>query len=151
MPVFGLPKQTKNPEFKDVIFNMFCPEFKGYLSKPDNRAKYEYFKELANKRVRKSAFGTDWEMAMSYCIAFYLTEIIKSENENSPSLSKLADNSNPKGRLDSYTVGSLSKNYSFDSIMLTTEEALFWNQNKWGVKLFACAKTHGTLSMAVAI
>ena len=151
MPVFGLPKKYKNPEFKDVIFNMFCPEFKAYLSKPDNMAKYNYFKELANNRISKRAFGNDWEMAMSYCIAFYLTEVIKSENKGTPSLSKLANSSNPEGRLDSYTVGSLSKSLNFDSTMLTTEDALFWNQNKWGVKLFACAKTHGTLSMAVAI
>ena len=151
MPVFGLPKQSKNPVFKDVLFTMFCPEFKAYLENPENRAKYDYFKEQANKRIRKSVFGSDWDMAMSYFIAFYLTEIVKSENQGSPSLSRLANNSNPEGRLDSYTVGSLSKSYNFDSVMMNTEDALFWNQNKWGVKLFALAKNHGTLSMAVAI
>lgn len=151
MPVFGLRKNTKNPEFKDAIFLMFCPELKSYLENPDNQLKYNYFKSLANQRIKKVVFGSDWEMAMSYCIAFYLTEIIKSENEGSPSLSKLASSSNPQGRVDSYTVGSLSKSMNFESIMLTTEDALFWNQNKWGVKLFACAKNHGTLSMAVAI
>lgn len=153
MPVFGLPSvANNNPEFKDVIFDMWCPDFKAYLRKDENKVKYEYVKkELANKRIRKSAFGSDWEMAMSYCIAFYLALMIEAENQGSPSLSKLAESSAPKGRVDSYSVGQLSKSMNFDSIMLTTEEALFWNQNKWGVKLFACAKNHGTLSMAVAI
>ena len=152
MPVFGLPRNTKNPEFKDVIFNMWCPEFKKYLENPENKAKYEYLKtEFANKRIKKAIFGSDWEYAMSMCIAFYLTLIVKAENAGTPSLSRLAENSNPVGRVDSYSVGSLSKQMNFDSIMLTTEEALFWNQNKYGVSLFACAKNHGTLSMAVAI
>ena len=151
MPVFGLPRNAKNPEFKDVIFELWCPEFKSYLSKPENKLKYDYFKTLANKRIRKSIFGTDWEYAMSMCIAFYMTQVIEAENKGTPSLSKLAEDSGPKGRVDSYSVGSLSKSMSFDSIMLNTEEALFWNQNKYGVKLFACAKNHGTLSMGVAI
>lgn len=151
MPVFGLPRNTKNPEFKDVIFNMWFPEFKSYLEKEENRVKYEYFKQLANQRIKKALFGSDWEYAMSLCIAFYMTQVIRAENKGTPSLSKLAEDSNPKGRVDNYTVGSLSKSMSFDSIMLTTEEALFWNQNDYGVKLFACAKTHGTLTMAVAI
>lgn len=152
MPVFGLPKNTKNPVFKDVIFEMWCPEFKAYLQKPENKVKYEYLKtEFANKRVKKALFGSDWEYAMSMCIAFYLTLIVKAEQSASPSLSRLAENSRPEGRVDSYSVGSLSKQMNFDSIMLNTEEALFWNQNKYGVALFACAKTHGTLSMAVAV
>lgn len=152
MPVFGLRSADSNPEFKDVIFDMWCPEFKAYLKKPENKAKYEYVKkELADKRIKKRAFGSDWEMAMSYCIAFYLALMIEAENQGTPSLSRLADTLGPKGRVDSYSVGQLSKSMNFESIMLTTEEALFWNQNKYGVKLFACAKNHGTLSMAVAI
>lgn len=152
MPVFGLPKNTRNPEFKDVIFSMWCPEFKAYLEKPENKAKYEYIKNnLANKRIKKAMFGSDWEYAMSMCIAFYLALMVEAENAGSPSLSRLAENSNPKGLVNSYTVGSLSKSMDFEKIMLTSEEAMFWNQNKYGVKLFACAKNHGTLTMAVAV
>lgn len=152
MPVFGLPSNKSNPEFKDVIFEMWCPEFKAYLRKPENKVKYEYVKkELANKRVKKSCFGSDWEYAMSMCIAFYLALMIEAENKGTPSLSRLAEDLSPKGRVDSYSVGQLSKSMNFESTMLTSEEALFWNQNKYGVKLFACAKTHGTLTMAVAI
>lgn len=150
MAVYGLPKRHTNPSFDDCIFLMFFPNFKAYLNKDVNKEKYNYFKNLANKRIAKSRFGVDWELAMSLCIAFYLALVIKQENKGSQSLSKLADDLNPSGRVDSYSVGNLSKNLSFDSTMLVSEEALFWNQNDYGVKLFALAKNKGTLSMAVA-
>lgn len=151
MAVFGLPKKANNPVFRDELFCMFFPNFTSYLKKDVNKAKYEYFKDLANKRIAKSRFGVDWEMAMSLCIAFYMTTVIEQENKGSQSLSKLADSSAPKGRVDSYSVGSLSKSMSFDSVMLVSEEAMFWNQNEYGVKLFALAKNKGTLTMLVAI
>ena len=151
MAVYGLPKSSKNPEFSDPLFLMFFPNFKAYLSKDNNKDKYNYFKDLANKRIMKSRFGTDWELAMSLCIAFYLGLIVEQENKGSQSLSNLAGSLAPQGRVDSFSVGSLSKSMNFDSVMLTSEEAMFWNQNDYGVKLFALAKTKGTLTMVVAI
>jgi hypothetical protein len=151
MPVYGLPKTGTNPEFKDALFLMFFPNFKSYLSREVNKDKYNYFKSLANQRIFKSRFGTDWELGMSLCIAFYLGLVVEQENKGSQSLSKLADNLQPVGRVDSYSVGSLSKSMSFESVMLVSEEAMFWNQNDYGRRLFALAKTKGTLTMAVAI
>lgn len=151
MPVFGAPKKTKNPEFKDEIFFMYFPNFKAYLSKEVNMDKYNYFKSLANTRVSKAQFGSDWELGMSLCIAFYLGLVIEQENKGSQSLSRLAEDLQPKGRVDSYSVGSLSKSMNFDSVMLNSEEAMFWNQNDYGRRLYALAKTKGTLTMMVAI
>lgn len=151
MPVYGAPRKTENPEFQDPLFLMFFPNFKAYLSKEINKDKYLYFKGIANKKVSKAQFGTDWEYAMSLCIAFYLGLLIEQENKGSQSLSKLADDLSPKGRVDSYSVGSLSKSMSFDSVMLNSEEAMFWNQNDYGRRLYALAKTKGTLTMMVAI
>lgn len=151
MPVFGLPKKARNPEFNDALFLMFFPNFKAYLSREINKDKYNYFKDIANKRIAKQRFGTDWELGMSLCIAFYLGLLVEQENKGSQSLSKLSDDLSPKGRVDSYSVGSLSKSMSFESVMLVSEEAMFWNQNDYGRRLFALAKTKGTLTMAVAI
>ncbi len=151
MPVFGLPKTYTNPEFNDTLFLMFFPNFKSYLTKEVNKDKYNYFKSLANKRIAKNRFGTDWELGMSLCIAFYLGLVVEQENKGSQSLSKLADGLQPIGRVESYSVGSLSKSMTFDSVMLNDENALFWNQNDYGRRLYALAKTKGTLSMAVAI
>lgn len=151
MAVYGLPKSYKNPPFKDELFLMFFPNFKAYLNREVNKAKYDYFKSLANARISKKRFGIDWDLAMSLCIAFYLGLVIKEENKGSQSLSRLANNLNPEGRVDSYSVGSLSKSMNFESTMLTEESALFWNQNKYGVRLYALAKNKGTLTMAVAI
>jgi hypothetical protein len=88
---------------------------------------------------------------MSLCIAFYMGLVVEQENKGSQSLSKLADGLQPVGRVESYSVGSLSKSMTFDSVMLNDENALFWNQNDYGRRLYALAKTKGTLSMAVAI
>lgn len=151
MAVYGLPKSRKNPEFKDELFLMFFPNFKAYLKKDINKDKYNYFKDIANKRIVKARFGTDWELGMSLCIAFYMGLVIEQENKGSQSLGNLANNLQPVGRVESYTVGSLSKSMTFDSVMLVSEEAMFWNQNDYGRRLFALAKTKGTLTMVVAI
>lgn len=149
--IIGLQKKSKNPAFEFKVFLMFFPNFKSYLSKPENLEKYNYFLDLANKRISKANFGTDWELAMSLCIAFYLGLVIEQENKGSQSLSRLAEGLSPQGRVDSYSVGNLSKNMSFDSVMLDEEDALFWNQNDYGRRLYALAKTKGTLTMMVAI
>lgn len=150
MAVYGLRKRYKNPEFDDNIFCMFFPNFKNYLSKEVNKDKYNYFKKLANERIAKNIFGLDWEYAMSLCIAFYIGLVVEQENKGSQSLAKLADGLSPVGRVDSYSVGSLSKSMSYDSVMLNSEEAMFWNQNDYGRRLFALAKNKGTLTMLVA-
>lgn len=151
MPIIGLQKKSKNPEFNQKVFLMFFPNFKAYLSKEENQEKYNYFLDLADKRISKSNFGTDWELAMSLCIAFYLGLVIEQENKGSQSLSRLAEGLGIQGRVNNYSVGSLSKSMDFDSVMLSDEDALFWNQNDYGRRLYALAKTKGTLTMMVAI
>lgn len=151
MPVYGLPKRYKNPPFDDCLFLMFFPNFKSYLNKEVNKEKYNYFKRLANERIAKNRFGVDWEYAMSLCIAFYMGLVIEQENKGTQSLGRLAEGMQPKGRVESYSVGNLSKSMNFDGVLLNSEEAMFWNQNEYGIKLYALAKNKGTLSMAVAI
>ena len=103
-----------------------------------------------NNKIFKSIYGSDWELAMSYAIAHYLTLI--SNQEQSPSgdtLQGIAGGGSIKGVLSSASVGGFSKTYDIDKTILSEDEALFWNQTSYGAALMALLKTKAVSSIMV--
>lgn len=142
MALIGIQLNKENPEFTSNDFRFWMPQFSGYLDTPDGELAFTKFHTLANKKVYKSIFGSDWELAMSYCIAHYIT--LRAQMLQSPagdSLEKIAGGGTTKGVLTSMTVGDFSKSYDIDKTMSSEDEAKFWNQTSYGTSFWALLKS----------
>lgn len=111
---------------------------------------YNQLYNVANHKIFKSIYGTDWQLAMSLCIAHYLTLI--ADQLQAPSgntLQGIAGGGVTKGVLASMQVGAFSKTYSLEKTMVGEDEAMFWNQTSYGAELMALLKTKGVPSIMV--
>ena len=111
---------------------------------------FEKLYSLCNNKIFKSIFGSDWELAMSYGIAHYLTLISSQiQSPQGDTLEGISGGGRMNGVLSSMTVGSFTKTYDLDKTMITEEESAFWNQTKYGVALMALLKTKAIPSIMV--
>lgn len=150
MAIIGIQLNKDNPEFTASDFTFWMPQFAQYIDTEEGLTGFDKLKTIANGRIFKSIFGSDWELAMSYCIAHYFTLIGQQTQAPSGStLASIAGGGTPKGVLGSMSVGSFSKSYEFDKTMVTSEEALFWNQTSYGAQLMALYKTKAVPSIFV--
>lgn len=150
MSVIGIQLDTKNPEFTKCDFTFWMPQFTKFLNTSEGESYFEKLYKLADKKIYYSIFGSDWELAMSYCIAHYLTLI--AQQQQAPvgnSLSEIAGGGTVKGVLSSMSVGSFSKSYDLGKTMLEENEAMFWNQTSFGAQLMALLKTKAIPSIFV--
>ena len=142
MSVIGIQLDTKNPEFTKCDFSLWMPQFKQFLATQEGEKYFDKLYKLANNKIFYSIFGSDWELAMSYCIAHYLTLI--AQQQEAPvgnTLQEIAGGGTTKGVLSSMSVGSFSKSYDLGKTMLEEDEAMFWNQTSYGTSLMALLKT----------
>lgn len=150
MAIIGIQLDRKNPEFTKCDFAFWMPQYKAFLDTQEGETYFNKLYSLVNEKIYKSIFGSDWELAMSYAIAHYLTLIANQEAAPSGNtLQGIAGGGTTKGVLSSMTVGGFSKTYDIDKTMLSENEAMFWNQTSYGSALMALLKTKAVPSILV--
>lgn len=118
--------------------------------KSDGEETFNQLYAIANRKIFKSIYGSDWMYAMSLCIAHYLTLIANQmQTPSGNSLESIAGGGTTKGVLASATIGGFSKSYDIDKTMSNVEEAKFWNQTSYGTSLWALLKTKPIPSIMV--
>ena len=148
--IFGTQIDKKNPPFTIKDFTFWMPQFKEYMETEEGQTSFDNLYTIANGKIFESIYGIDWKLAMSYCIAHYLTLIAQQTTSPSGStLSEIAGGGVTRGVLSSASIGNFSKDYDLDKTMLSTEEAMFWNQTSYGASLMALLKTKAVPSMFV--
>lgn len=152
MPIMGLELNRENPVFKITDFTLWMPQFKEYMKTDDGVQYFNKLHTVANNKIFYSIYGSDWELAMSYCIAHYLTIIAQQVQSPSGSmLSQIAGGGVHKGILSGASIGGFNKQLDFDKTMINSDDAKFWNQTSYGSNLMALYKTKAVPSIFVVI
>jgi len=150
MALIGVTINKENPEYTKADFTFWMPQFANFMSTEEGQRYFDKLYPMANNKIFYSIFGTDWELAMSYCIAHYATLI--SQQQQTPSgdsLASIAGGGATKGVIASATIGGFSKSYDLTKTMLDSADALFWNQTSYGTSLMALLKTKAIPSIFV--
>ena len=149
MALIGIQLDRTNPAFSSEDFVFWMPQYAKFIATEDGQRYFNKIYSLVNNKIFKSIFGSDWELAMSYGIAHYLTLIANQiEAPSGDTLQGIAGGAT-HGVLSSMTVGSFSKTYELDKSMVSENEALFWNQTSYGAALMALLKTKALPSILV--
>lgn len=150
MAIVGISLDRKNPSFTADDFTFWMPQFTNYIATPEGQKAFNKIYALANDRIFYSIFGVDWELAMSYAIAHYLTLIgQQSQAPSGSTLGEVAGGGVIRGVLASASVGEFNKSYDLSKTMLDTPDAFFWNQTSYGAALMALLKTKAIPSIFV--
>lgn len=150
MAIVGIYTDRKNPEFTKCDFTLWMPQFTKFLDTDQGDKYFNKLYTLANSKIFKSIYGEDWELAMSYCIAHYLTIIARQmEAPAGSDLMSIAGGGVQKGVMSNATVGSFNVTYSLDQTNISEDEAKFWNQTSYGAQLMALLKTKSVASIMV--
>lgn len=150
MALIGIQLDRTNPVFTINDFTFWMPQFKKYMLTDDGISAFNNLYEIANNKIFKSIFGTDWKLAMSLCIAHYLTLIANQlQAPSGDTLETIAGGGNFKGVLSSASVGGFSKSYDIDKTLISEDESKFWNQTSFGASLMALLKTKAVPSILV--
>lgn len=150
MAIIGIQTDRTNPPFTVADFTFWMPQFKQFMETDEGQIMFDNLYEIANNKIFKSIYGSDWKLAMSYCIAHYATLI--GQQEQTPvgdTLDSIAGGGTTKGVLSSMTVGGFSKTYDIDKTMSSENEAMFWNQTSYGSALWTLLKTKPVASIFV--
>lgn len=149
MAIIGIQLNRKNPPFTSADFTFWMPQFKNYVATEDGETAFNNLYEIANNKIFKSIYGTDWKYAMSLCIAHYLTLIANQvQAPSGDTLSGIAGGAT-HGVLSSMNIGAFSKSYELGMTMVSEQEAMFWNQSSYGASLIALLKTKAVPSIFV--
>lgn len=150
MAVIGIQTNKKNPDFSIDDFCLWMPQYTKFMETDEGKRYFNKLYPLVNNKIFKSIFGTDWELAMSYAIAHYLTLIANQlQAPSGSSLQEISGGGTTKGVLSSMSVGEFSKTYDLGKTMLSEDEAMFWNQTSYGAALMALLKTKPIASVLV--
>ena len=148
--IIGIDTDRNNPAFTSSDFLFWMPQYTKFLATEQGLTMFNKLYPIANNKVFKSIFGTDWEYAMSLCIAHYMTLI--AENMQAPSgssLETIAGGGVVTGILSQASVGGFSKSYDFDKTLMADDSAKFWNQTKWGAMFMSLLETKSVATMMV--
>lgn len=149
MAIIGVQLNTTNPTFTVDDFTFWMPQYAKFMATAEGQRHFDKIYTLVNNKIYKSVFGADWELAMSYAIAHYLTLIANQlQAPAGDTLQGIAGGAT-KGVLTSMSVGGFSKTYDIDKTMLSENESLFWNQTSFGSALMALLKTKALPSIFV--
>lgn len=149
MALIGIQLDRTNPAYTKADFTFWMPQFKNYIDTEDGEVAFNNLYEIANAKIFKSIYGSDWKLAMSLCIAHYLTLI--ANQVQAPAGDTLAGiaGGQTHGVLSDMSVGAFSKHYDLSKTMVNENEALFWNQTSFGAELMALLKTKAVPSILV--
>lgn len=149
MAIIGIQLDRENPEFTINDFIFWLPQYSAFMQTEDGERHFNKIYPIVNAKIFKSIFGADWELAMSYAIAHYLTLIaMQKQAPAGETLQGIAGGAT-HGVLSSMSVGAFSKTYELGMTMVDEEEALFWNQTSFGAALMALLKTKAIPSIMV--
>jgi hypothetical protein len=149
MAIIGIQIDRTNPEFTASDFTFWMPQYSNYIATQEGTAAFNKIYSIVNQKIFKSIFGSDWELAMSYGIAHYLTLIANQLQAPSGNTLQGIAGGMTHGVLSSATVGSFSKSYDLNKTMVSEDDALFWNQTSFGSALMALLKTKAVPSIMV--
>lgn len=150
MAIIGIQLDRTNPEFTLDDFLFWMPQFRQFMSTMEGERHFNKLYTVVNAKIFKSIFGTDWELAMSYAIAHYLTLISEQlQAPAGPTLNTISGGGVTRGVLSSMSIGAFSKSYDLGRTMIDEEEAAFWNQTSYGAALMALLKTKAVPSIMV--
>lgn len=151
MAIIGIETDRQNPTYTIDDYIYWIPEMEQYMRTKDGTKDFNKLYPMANERIYYSIFGVEWEMAMSYCIAHYL--VLRGSGLSRPRGSTLESATGSVGAvtgvITGMSVGGFSKNYDYSLTIKGEDEALFWNQTQYGVKLYALMKTKSVASIFV--
>lgn len=149
MAIIGIQLDRENPTFTVDDFTFWLPQYTAFMQTQDGQRYFNKIYPIVNAKIFKSIFGSDWELAMSYAIAHYLTLIaMQMQAPAGDTLQGIAGGAT-HGVLSSMSVGAFSKTYELGMTMVDEEEALFWNQTDFGAALMALLKTKAIPSIMV--
>lgn len=144
MAIIGIGLDRENPEYTINDLKFWMPQMKNYLNTQEGQTAFSNLYPIANSKIFYSIYGPDWKLAMSLCIAHYLTLLAMLEEAPAgDSLSSIAGGQATRGLIDSASVGSFSVNYAIDKTTVDTEEAKWWNLTTFGSQLMALLETKG--------
>lgn len=150
MAIIGITLDRDNPEFTKADFTFWMPQYKAYMNTEDGTTAFENLYPIANDKIFYSIYGTDWKLAMSLCIAHYLTLIANQLGTPAgDTLAGIAGGGNYKGILQTASIGNFSKTYELSATLVEEDEAKFWNQTSFGAELMALLKTKAIPSIMV--
>lgn len=149
MAIIGIQLSRENPEFTAEDFVFWMPQYTNFIQTAQGQTYFNKIYELVNNKIFKSIFGSDWELAMSYAIAHYLTLIAQQMQAPSGDTLQGIAGGATHGVLSSMSIGDFSKSYELDKTMVQDDEALFWNQTSYGAALMALLKTKGIPTIMV--
>ena len=150
MAIIGITINRTNPEFTIDDFVFWMPQYAKFMATEQGQKYFNKLYNVANNKVFKSIFGTDWELAMSYCIAHYLAIIANRLGAPAgDTLEGIAGGGATQGVLSSASVGGFSKSYDIDKTISQDDEAKFWNQTSYGQAYWALLKTKAVPTMMV--
>lgn len=149
MAIIGIQLSRENPEFTAEDFVFWMPQYTNFIQTTQGQTSFNKIYELVNNKIFKSIFGSDWELAMSYAIAHYLTLIAQQMQAPSGDTLQGIAGGATHGVLSSMSIGDFSKSYELDKTMVQEDEALFWNQTSYGAALMALLKTKGIPTIMV--
>ena len=150
MAIIGIQTDRKNPSFTVADFTFWMPQFKQFMETDEGQTMFDNLYEIANNKIFKSIYGSDWKLAMSYCIAHYATIIAQQQQAPSGStLAEVAGGGVTRGVLSSMSIGEFSKTYDIDKTMVSSDDAMFWNQTSYGAALMTLYKTKAVPSIFV--
>lgn len=144
MAIIGINLNRDNPEYTIDDLKFWMPQMKNYLATQEGITAFNNLYPIANNKIYYSVYGSDWKLAMSLCIAHYLTLIaMLSEVPSGDSLSEIAGGQATRGPIDSASVGSFSVSYAIDKTMVDKDEDKWWNLTTFGSQLMALLETKG--------
>ena len=149
MAIIGIQINKENPPFSKEDFMFWMPQFTNFLGTSQGEVAFNNLYEIANAKIFKSIYGSDWKLAMSYCIAHYLTLIANQMKVPCGNTLQGITGGATSGVLSSATIGEFSKTYDLSKTMVDENEALFWNKTPYGADLMALLKTKAVPSILV--
>lgn len=149
MAILGIDIDRKNPEYSKEKFLIYQPQFSKFLETDQGKELWDEFYEIANNTIFKSIYGSYWAYAMSLAIAHNI-ELVKmvSQYPSGENIGEITSGGNT-GVLTSVGIGSFSKSWDLNYTATQSEEAMFWNQTPYGMRLMALLKTRPIQSIFV--
>ena len=149
MAIISIQIDRENPAFTASDFTVWMPQFSAYIATEQGTALFNKLYTICNNKIFHSIFGSDWELAMSYAIAHYMTIIAQQQQAPSGDTLQGIAGGATHGVLSSMSVGGFSKSYDLNMTMSNEQEAMFWNQTSYGAALMALLKTKAVPSILV--
>lgn len=148
--IIGITTDRTNPEFTSSDFLFWMPQFTKFLATEQGTTMFDKIYSIVNNKIFKSIYGSDWELAMCYGIAHYMTLIANNmQAPSGDSLATIAGGGVVTGILSNASVGGFSKSYDFDKTLMSDDSSKFWNSTKWGAALMALLQTKSVASIMV--